>query len=95
MLVSVFGIPQFDSFFYKSIISKQCLTRSIVMKVLLVCTLSVHLAFSSTLPILENHGTIHSLAQRSKELHVSVDADAYMNDVSPLYWVVPLPNLIL
>lgn len=65
------------------------------MKVLLVCTLSVHLAFSSTLPILENHGTIHSLAQRSKELHVSVDADAYMNDVSPLYWVLPLPNLLL
>lgn len=50
-------------------------------------SLSVQLALASALPGLESHGTSHNLAQRSKEVHVSLDAEAYMNDVSTLGWV--------
>ena len=54
------------------------------MKSILICCVSVQLAIARILPRLEEHGIPHGVVERSKEIRVSLDAEAYMNDVGHL-----------
>ncbi len=64
------------------------------MRVFLAHFLPLGLAIAGILPSVEKHGIIPSLVQRSKEVHVSLDVEAYMNDVSSVYRLLLLPNLL-